>query len=107
MQITPDIPLDHTPERPGDTCDLALLREDSWLMDTEVIYQLLERRSLWYLTIVYVAIENPFKLICRKIDTYNSQKKAEVSAKIIQRGIRKDARGTLKANKDAFYICAN
>ena len=107
MHISPDIPLDSIPEIPGNTSDLKLLREDAWLMDTEVIYQLLERRSLWHLTIVYIAIDNPFKFICRKIETYNSRRKAEVSAKIIQRGIRKDARGTLKANKDAFHICTN
>ena len=35
------------------------------------------------------------------------RKKALTFAKILQRGIRKDARGTLKSNRNAFNICAN
>ena len=64
-------------------------------------------KSQWHLTMIYIAIENPFKLICRKIDTYSSETKALTFAKILQRGIRKDARGTLKTNLDAFHLCDN
>ena len=107
MFISPDIPLHLASEIPGNQMDFQLLREDNWLLNTEVRYQLLERNSTWYLTMVYIAIDNPMKLICRKIDTYYSYKKAITYAKILQRGIRKDARGTLKANHDDFNICDN
>ncbi len=107
MDIPPDLPLKVTPEIPGERKDMQLLQEDKWLMNTEVRYLLVERRSLWYLTMIYIAVDNPFKLICRKIDTYNSEKKAKTFAKIMMRGIRKDARGTLKTNRDGFHICDN
>ena len=84
-----------------------ILKEDKWLMDTEVKYQLIEKRGLWYLTMIYVAVDDPLKFICRAIDVYNSEKKAKTFASILQRGIRKDARGTLKTNQYALYICDN
>lgn len=107
MHFSRDIPSSVSPEGRGRPEDLHLLSEDAWLMNTEVRYLLQERRSRWHLAMVYVAVDNPFKLICRKIDTYPSEKKALTFAKILQRGIRKDARGTLKTNRDAFHICAN
>ncbi|MEO1516933.1 MAG: hypothetical protein AAFV95_18060 [Bacteroidota bacterium] len=107
MYISPDIPFHKATDFAGTQEDFALLKEDRWLMDTEVKYQLLERRGLWHLTMIYVAVDNPLKFICRKIDTYNSEKKAKTFASILQRGIRKDARGTLKTNQDAIHICDN
>ena len=70
-------------------------------------YHLQKKRGLWELSMIYIAIENPMKFLCRKIDAYSSEKKAITFAKILQRGIRKDARGTLKSNQNAFNICAN
>lgn len=107
MYISPDIPFPTAPEGPGRPADLQLLTEGRWLMNTEVRYFIQEKRSRWHLTMVYIAVDNPLKLICRKIDTYSSEQKALTFAKILQRGIRKDARGTLKTNRDAFNICAN
>ncbi|MBX2877252.1 MAG: hypothetical protein KTR30_34345 [Saprospiraceae bacterium] len=107
MFISPDIPFHRPTEFPGKPEDFKLLIEDKWLMNTEVQYQLLERKGLWHLTMIYIAVDNPFKLICRKIDTYNAEKKAKTFASILQRGIRKDARGTLKTNRDAIHICYN
>ncbi|MEM9547368.1 MAG: hypothetical protein AAGA77_15420 [Bacteroidota bacterium] len=107
MYISSDIPFWKPVDVLGDIRDLKLLEEDKWLMDTEVKYNLSEKRSLWILTMIYISIHNPFKFICKKIDIYNSEKKAETFAKILQRGIRKDARGTLKTNHNAFNICQN
>ena len=107
MYISPNIPFRSTKEVAGEATDFGLLQSDRWLMDTEVRYHLQKRKGLWDLTMIYVAIDNPFKLICRKIDSYPSEKKAKIFAEILQRGIRKDARGTLKTNKNAFHICDN
>ena len=87
--------------------DFIVLENDKWLMNTEVRYNLQKQKGLWQLTMVYISINNPFKLLCRKIDSYSSEKKAKIFAEILQRGIRKDARGTLKTNKNAFHICDN
>ena len=107
MYLHADIPFKETLEVVGQSSDLELLYQDPWLMDTEVQYNLHYQKGMWHLTMIFIAIENPFKLICRKIDTYASKKKATIYASILQRGIRKDARGTLKTNQNAFNICDN
>ena len=107
MYISPNIPFHSTNEVAGNQSDLKLLREDAWLMNTEVQYNLQYQKGMWQLTMIYIAIENPLKFICRKIDSYTSEKKAVIYAKILQRGIRKDVRGTLKTNQNAFNFCNN
>ena len=107
MRIPPALPLSVTPEVPGNRSDMRLLQEDAWLMNTEVRYWLIYCKGLWHLSILYIAINNPLRLVCRKIDTYTDEKKAKTFAKIMIRGIRKDARGTLKANRDGFHFCDN
>lgn len=107
MFISPDIPFGNPLDFRGKENDMYFLKDDKWLMNTEVRYHLQKKKGLFHLTMIYIAIENPFKFICRKIDAYSSEKKALTFAKILQRGVRKDARGTLKTNRDAFNICAN
>jgi len=107
MYISPEIPFHKPMDVQGDICDFQLLQQDRWLINTEVKYIIIKRKGLWHLTMIYVAVENPFRFICKKIDCYNSEKKAKTFASILQRGIRKDARGTLKTNQNAFNICQN
>jgi len=107
MYISSDVPLWKLADFVGEIQDFSLLQEDKWLVNTEVNYLLFKRNGLWHLTMIYIAIENPLKLICRKIDVYNSEKKAKLFASILQRAIRKDARGTLKTNQDVINICNN
>ena len=107
MYISSDLPHKPTREVPGRKVDMKLLLEGTWLLDTEVRYHLQERDSQWHLTMLYIALNNPLKFICRKINTYNSEKKAIIFAKILQRGIRKDARGTFKTNEYVIRICDN
>lgn len=107
MQIPPELPFETIPEVPGIRLDMKFLQEDKWLMNTEVRYRLEKWRGLWRLSMIYIAVETPLKLICRIIDTYSSEKKAKVFAEIMMRGIRKDARGTLKTNQDGFHFCDN
>jgi len=107
MFISPDIPFPQVVDTLGKPSDLNILMDDSWLIDTEVRYRLVDRKGLWYLSMIYVAVQNPLQLICRKIDHYHSEKKAHIFARLLQRGIRKDARGTLKTRGDAFNLCDN
>ena len=107
MFIPPNIPFQFSPETTGNKKDLKLLIKDQWLLNTEVKYLLHKKKGLWHLTMIYIAIENPLKFICRKIDQYHSKKKAELFALILQRNIRKDTRGTLKSNPNAFNFCNN
>ena len=107
MSFSSDFSHHSQPEVPGQLADMQLLKEDGWLMNTEVRYFLRVWKNRWHLTMIYIALDDPMKLICRRIDDYSSEKKALTFAKILQRGIRKDARGTLKINRDAFNICNN
>lgn len=107
MYISSNVPFWRAVGYLGKPIDMSLLKENRWLINTEVKYHLIEKSGLWHLTMIYVAVENPLKFMCRKIDTYHSEKKAKTFASILQRGIRKDARGTLKTNHDALNICDN
>lgn len=107
MFVSPDVPPVNGLNQKGASADLSVLVEDAWLVNTEVRYRLVNRQGLWHLTMVYVAVENPLQLLCRKIDRYHSEKKALLFARLLQRGIRKDARGTLKTRRDAFNLCDN
>lgn len=107
MYISPDINKSVFIDKPGKTENLDLLKKDKWLMDTEVKYILFYKKGMWHLRMIFIDVTNPFKFICRSIDKYTSEKRALTYASIFQRGIRKDARGTLKSNTDAFNICKN
>lgn len=91
----------------GNKNDLLFLKNDAWLKDTEVRYRIVQTHSRWFLSMIFVWIDNPYRFLCRKIDSYETAKKAEMYAQLFQRGIRKDARGTLKTNENAFNICNN
>lgn len=107
MFITPDIPPIEVLDKRGDRMDLGFLTKAEWLMDSEVKYLIGKYRGMWRLTMVYVYVKQPLQVICRIIDSYTSIKKAETYASIFQRGIRKDARGTLKADYNDINICHN
>ncbi|MEM1318879.1 MAG: hypothetical protein AAGG75_01415 [Bacteroidota bacterium] len=107
MLIPPNFPTPLSPEGLGTRADMKVLVHDKWLINTEVRYDLKKRYGQWHLTMIYIAVNNPLQFICRNIDTYPSEKKAQLYAQIFLRGIRKDARGTLKTNQDAFNFCDN
>jgi len=91
----------------GSPKDFRLFYEDEWLMDTEVKYFVVERKSRWYLAVIYISIQNPFQLIIKRLDSYATRQQAQTYGKFFQRCIRKDKRGTLKMNEDALNICQN
>lgn len=107
VYLSDKIPRQTTPEIPGNSRDLEFLNQDRWLIDSEVKYLLIERNSLIYLYMIFVATKESLQILCRFIDTYSSHRKAETFAKIFQRGIRKDARGTLQKNGHDYSICSN
>lgn len=107
MNISSNIPPYHCWDRRGCVEDFNFMYKDEWLMDTEVKYLIARHKGMYRLTMVYIHIVQPLRVIIRIIDSYTSIKKAEIYASIFQRGIRKDARGTLKANYNDFNICHN
>ena len=93
--------------RLGDARDVQFLQSDRWLLDTEVRYFIIEKRRRWQVFMIFIAIENPYRFLCKFIDDYYSKTRAQNYANILQRGIQKDARGTLKMKEHGFNICHN
>lgn len=107
MYITDNINFDFLENQRGNKKDLIIFFQNQWLHNTEVKYLIEHRSGRWYLTMIYISIYNPMKMLCHYLDNYESLKKAELYAQIFQRGIRKDARGTLKLDENAYNICYN
>lgn len=105
--LLPDMSDFQRDSRLGSPRDLQFLEEDKWLLDTEVRYFILEKRRRWQVFMLFISVENPYRFLCKFIDDYNTKNKAQNYADILQRGIRKDARGTLKTNEYDFHICYN
>ncbi|MEM6345643.1 MAG: hypothetical protein AAF927_17255 [Bacteroidota bacterium] len=107
MELPADIPSLPPSEKLGTSDDLVCLYQEAWLKNTEVKPFILPLRSQWHVFMVFFSLEPEIKLIVRRIAAYPSEIKAVQFAKIFQRGIRKDARGTLKRNSYAYHICDN
>ena len=91
----------------GKSIDLGFLDDDLWLKTSAVLYQIIAKKSRWWILILFVDSKNPFRFRYRTINHYPSLKLAENYAMNLQRGIRRDPQGTYKINSDAFDICAN
>ncbi|AFK03953.1 hypothetical protein Emtol_2818 [Emticicia oligotrophica DSM 17448] len=107
MYIADSINFEYSENQKGARKDFDIFEENLWLHDTEIRYIIDLKNGRWHLTMLFISIYNPLKLRCHYLDHYDSQKKAELYAQIFQRGIRKDARGTLKLNENAYNICYN
>lgn len=94
-------------DTPGKAKDLAFLWEGTWLHHTEVRYVLIQRQGRWYLYLIFIATSTPLKFMVRAINQYPTREKALTYAEIFLRSVRKDARGVLKTNEDAFNLCYN
>lgn len=105
--LLPEIPAFDLDSRQGNRQDIQFLEADKWLLDTEVRYIIVEKKRRWYVTMIFISIENPFQFFCRFISHYDTKKKALNNAQLLQRGIQKDARGTLKTKEHGFNICHN
>lgn len=103
----PIIKYDFSDNQRGNAKDLKILDNSLWFHNTEVNYIIEQKSGRWHLRMIYIWIENPLRFFCNYIDNYESLEKATNYAQIFQRSISKDARGTLKTNKNAYNICFN
>lgn len=93
--------------RKGESKDFLFLFDDRWLKDTAVRSRITQRCGRWHLNVIFIDIHNPYRFLCRYIDHYASARKAHIYAELFIRSIRRDERGTLTMNEDAFDICRN
>jgi hypothetical protein len=91
----------------GRAIDLAILAQDRWLKDSAVTYLVNPHRGRWQVTMVFVWIKDPYRLLCRRIDSYGTEPKARMYAEMLRKNVQKDPRGILKTNPDDFHFCAN
>lgn len=94
-------------DRPGKRADLRCLWEDAWLLDCAVLYRIIPRNGRFYVTLLFVYKDDPLRFRAREIDHYPTEAKARVYGKLLQRGTRRDPRGTIKINPDDFHFCHN
>lgn len=94
-------------DKPGFNADMNFLFEDCWLKDTAVNENIVQRKGMWEIHLVFAHHQDPKKLIKRVITGCTSKRKAEMTAQYMRRLAAKDARGTLKIDRDDFGLCAS
>lgn len=94
-------------EHPGRAEDLRILQEEEWLLQAVVEYNIRERKGRFWIVLLYIDSRYPMNLRLRWIDHHPSLRRAEQFAQILQRGVRRDPRGTVKLSLDAFNLCLN
>lgn len=95
------------PNTKGNWSDFECLLQDRWLRNTAIIPRIYEQKGRWHVVMLYVAVEQPLRFLCRWINDYDSFRKAGIHANLFRRNIQKDARGVLKINEHAFTYCLN
>ncbi|MCI2228250.1 hypothetical protein MC378_03655 [Polaribacter sp. MSW13] len=81
--------------------------EDAWLLDAQVQYRIIENKSRWEVSLVFIDSKDPKHLLIQKIGDYHSKRLAEIYARNIQNTAAKDSRGKQKINKDDYHINNN
>ena len=99
--------LQQTMDLKGSFTDLDLFYKDEWLLDSAVIENVSKRNGNWDVYLVFAHVDNPLKLIKRRITRYVSLEKAELAANYMRRLAAKDARGTLKIERSKFLSIDN
>lgn len=97
----------HFTEVPGLPSDMEFLSDDWWLRDTAVIENIVKRKGMWEVHLVFAYYQEPYKLIKRVISCYTSKAKAELTAWYMRRLAAKDQRGTLKVDIKDFKLCSS
>jgi len=97
----------HFTEKSGNQADMEFLSDDWWLRDTAVVENIVKRKGMWEIHLVFAHYQQPNKLIKRVISKYPSKEKAELNAWYMRRLAAKDQRGTLKVDLADFKLCKN
>ena len=81
--------------------------DDKWLLDAEVLHRVTKNKGEWDVELLFIDVNDPLHFLCKKINTYRSEKLANIAANIMQQNAEKDQRGTQKVKKDAINIHKN
>lgn len=94
----------HFTDKVGSKEDMNFLSDDEWLKDTAVVENIVERKGMWEIHLVFAHYKTPLKLIKRVITRYTDRRKALISANYMRRLAAKDQRGTLTVSLDDFKL---
>ncbi|MCB0583455.1 MAG: hypothetical protein KDD10_29520 [Phaeodactylibacter sp.] len=97
----------HFTDKPGENSDMDFLLDDRWLQDTAVVENVVKRKGMWEIHLVFAHFRTPQKLIKRVIARHPSQKKAQLMAGYMRRLAAKDQRGTLAVDIRDFGLCSS
>lgn len=82
-------------------------RDTKWLLNAEVKSKVEYIGGRWEVSLLFIDTKNPIRVLVRKINTYQSQKLANIAANYMRQTAEKDFRGTQKVKKNAFNINLN
>ncbi len=92
----------------GAAADLHFLYNEHWLTETAVNDYIYYRKGNWYVALVFGYTQNPFRFLCRYMNTaFPTKEKALVHASFYQRTAARNQGGALTINPHAFNICYN
>jgi hypothetical protein len=91
----------------GFSNDLKFIADDFWLSDTAVIEQLLLRKGLWEVHLIFAYPAIPTRFLKRRITSHANSKRAAQMAFYMRRLAAKDQRGTISINIDNFNLSLN
>ncbi|MEM6263378.1 MAG: hypothetical protein AAGI38_12775 [Bacteroidota bacterium] len=88
--------------------DMAFVAPDAtWLHDSEVKTDIILQNGMWQVFLVFVGLDSPLHLFRRKIQSYSSQKKAQMFGEIYRRSAARDERGNLKTDMSQLDLPQN
>ena len=76
--------------------------DTDWLPDAEVKYFVEEIKGRWYVSLLFIDVNNPRRFLKKTIGDYHSEKLAKIYAENMLKTVSKDCRGTQKIKKNAY-----
>jgi hypothetical protein len=87
--------------------DMNFIKDDTWLSETSVIEQIVQRKGTWHIDLLFAYHKEPLRFIIRKITSHTSYKQAALLGSIFRRQAAKDQRGTIMIDVDVLNINFN
>lgn len=81
--------------------------EEKWLLEAEVQANIIEKSGRWEVSLVFIDVYDPNRLLIRVIGTYRSLRLAEINAQNMKRTAQKGSTNNQKIKQGAYYFNHN
>jgi len=78
-----------------------------WLKNAAVQSRIEKSKSGWEVSLVFIDCNNPNQVLIRKINTYRTEKLAQIAANYMEQTAAKDPKGTKKIDPNAYHFNDN